>query len=460
MTKITRESFSGGSSSFDGPSMLSPILGSGSGGRLQRTSVSPFSLKSHGGLPTSLAARIGARTSPYTKPDISIHSDTQLRELLSRSNDTQSLGRSLDGSSLNQSHQAMMTSAVYGGAATGSSMGSYDIGIIADEEAKENMSPTTMSVTKSPSGSLRMSTSPVKGGKTSDESSPNSPSIRRSNSIDVRQSGGGMSASPISASTPSATSAAAPLWIRYSLSVDDLDEHVRRLRRWLAATILRPLVRKIDKMNERFEQQSRPDLRIGEASIASLQHVLLTKANAFYALHQLMPYLELSTNQNYLVKRLRELSADAYLRDFVWNSGGTEPSSNGHPRPWGEHLPTDAELVWHMFSAYMDGQLPANPLANDYKPFSSAFTLRSPSKPALAQTAPDSFYVNMATIHPPHFELMVKGGGERLDVGKGRGNLFRTILLLLQHARLHSEQRLDQLALGPSGLNLLWVLEF
>ena len=62
-----------------------------------------------------------------------------------------------------------------------------------------------------------------------------------------------------------------PFSFRYSLSVDDLDEHVRRLRRWLAATILRPLVRKIDKMNERFEQQSRPDLRIGEASIASLQ---------------------------------------------------------------------------------------------------------------------------------------------------------------------------------------------
>lgn len=38
-------------------------------------------------------------------------------------------------------------------------------------------------------------------------------------------------------------------------------------------------------------------------------------------------------------------------------------------RPWGDHLPTDALLVFSLFSAYMDSQLTSNPLVVSCRSF-------------------------------------------------------------------------------------------
>jgi hypothetical protein len=59
---------------------------------------------------------------------------------------------------------------------------------------------------------------------------------------------------------------------------------------------------------------------------------------------------------------------------------------------------------------------------------------------------------------PPHFELVTNGGIERVDIGKGRSNLFKTILLFLQHCVLHCDARLGLVELGSAGLNVLWIL--
>jgi hypothetical protein len=73
--------------------------------------------------------------------------------LLSRSTESRGiLGRSLDGAALSQSHQAMINDLVYGNVSSGSYNGSYEIGLIPEDEAKENLPPGSISAAKSASG--------------------------------------------------------------------------------------------------------------------------------------------------------------------------------------------------------------------------------------------------------------------------------------------------------------------
>jgi hypothetical protein len=54
----------------------------------------------------------------------------------------------------------------------------------------------------------------------------------------------------------------------------------------------------------------------------------------------LVPFLELSSNQEYLVKRIKELAKSSCITDYRWNSGS---SFNGIA--WDEHLPTDSAVI-------------------------------------------------------------------------------------------------------------------
>ena len=69
---------------------------------------------------------------------------------------------------------------------------------------------------------------------------------------------------------------------------------------------------------------------------------------------------------------------------------------------------------------------------------------------------------------PPHYYLQarteVSGSSascnvEKLDVTAGRNNLFHTILLFLHHLKTTENGMLGRINLGPSGINVLWVIE-
>lgn len=53
----------------------------------------------------------------------------------------------------------------------------------------------------------------------------------------------------------------------------------------------------------------------------------------------LIPFLELTPNQEYLVKRIRELSKGGCMSEFKWNGGS---SFNG--KEWDNSLPTDSAV--------------------------------------------------------------------------------------------------------------------
>ncbi|VDM81632.1 unnamed protein product, partial [Strongylus vulgaris] len=198
--------------------------------------------------------------------------------------------------------------------------------------------------------------------------------IRRSESIERRRRSISIS-SPERPLLPSPGSLPVPTEIdakSSSLREVDLVRGEQRLRAWLVNTILEPLDRRIKQTNAKLDK-------------------------------------------SYLIGRISELAADKFMMDYSWNSGGKEPTqekvSVGRTvrRPWNDQLPTDAMLVFSLFSAYMDSQLTSNPLVGSCRlaqPFSALYTLRTPQRPTAVHLAAESFYLHMSNISPPHFDFV------------------------------------------------------
>uniref|UniRef100_A0A158R620 Transmembrane-like protein n=1 Tax=Syphacia muris TaxID=451379 RepID=A0A158R620_9BILA len=275
---------------------------------------------------------------------------------------------------------------------------------------------------------------------------------------------------------------------QYKMDSEQFAISERALRFWICGTIIRPLVKNIDDMNMLLTKEySSLHLNIGKSSVQALQSALSSKIDLFGTeLPYLIPYLKVHEKQSYIVHRARILGADMSMKEYNWQSGGCElvedkdqgeifltfllkvyvrnfsDTNSYSPKeaPWGEHLPTDAQLIWFWFCTYLDARMAANSLANDIQtPFSSVYFLRKPYKPSALQCTPDSFYVYQVSIHPPLFELVVGGGRERFEMSHGPKNLWRTILLFLQHARLFNNSRVGELAINECGINIAHVLE-
>ncbi|EYC27841.1 hypothetical protein Y032_0008g211 [Ancylostoma ceylanicum] len=177
------------------------------------------------------------------------------------------------------------------------------------------------------------------------------------------------------------------------------------------------------------------------------------------------------TVKSYLVGRISELAADKFMMDYNWNSGGREPIqekvSIGRVvrRPWNDQFPTDAMLVFSLFSAYMDSQLTSNPLVGSCRlaqPFTALYTLKTPQRPNAVHLAAESFYLHMSNLSPPHFDFVFNdadGSPSRAAIPRGARNLFSAILSFIHHAKVNNGGRLDRMSIGPTGLNIACVLE-
>ncbi|KAM3723904.1 Uncharacterized protein ACO02O_07079 [Dirofilaria immitis] len=280
--------------------------------------------------------------------------------------------------------------------------------------------------------------------------SPHSPSGNQFSSVIQLN---GIESSPTGKQIPITSS---EILNQYRMDADDFAVAEHNLRSWICQTILRPLITKIDEINAIFIKfHAHLHLKIGHSSVEALQTAASSKNDLLKsALPYVLPYLKTHEKQSYLIKRCRELSADVCMRNYNWQGGGYEPAErkeegeHGYSpteRAWGPHLPTDAQLIWSWFAVYMDARMRTNPLVNDIEmPFSSVFYLRKPAKPSPLQCMKKSFYIYQSSVHPPHFELVLDGGRERFEVDRGTKNLWRTILLFIQHIRLFNEGQLDE----------------
>lgn len=135
----------------------------------------------------------------------------------------------------------------------------------------------------------------------------------------------------------------------------NLAQYIYNIRTWIAYTILHRLEKEINKINKSFENRGLLDIQIGSIGLDRLKKTAENQQLvAMYApsLPMVVPFLDMSTNQEYLVQRIRDLAKGCVLAEYKYNSGG---SYNG--LPWDEHLPTDAAIIFHLFAVYLDSQL-------------------------------------------------------------------------------------------------------
>ncbi|VDP55619.1 unnamed protein product [Heligmosomoides polygyrus] len=263
------------------------------------------------------------------------------------------------------------------------------------------------------------------------------------------------------------------------LRESDLIHGEQRLRAWLVNTILEPLHVRIKETNLKLDKEhASPPIRIGVSSAEALQAAMVSRPELIDTmLPYILPFLRVHTNQSYLVSRISELAADKFMMDYSWNSGGREPVQEkvwaadlvsfgrAARRPWGDHLPTDALLVFSLFSAYMDSQLTSNPLVGSCRlaqPFSAVYTLKTPQRPSPVHLAAESFYLHMSSASPPHFDFVFNdadGSPSRAAIPRGPRNLFSAILSFINHIKVANGGRLDRMSIGPTGLNIACILE-
>jgi hypothetical protein len=77
------------------------------------------------------------------------------------------------------------------------------------------------------------------------------------------------------------------------------------VEQWLAETVLVPVAAEIDKINQTLAKGSTPTVQIGAASTSDLRRESKRRAPQVPTLHLVLPYLELTPKQAYLVQRIR-----------------------------------------------------------------------------------------------------------------------------------------------------------
>lgn len=247
----------------------------------------------------------------------------------------------------------------------------------------------------------------------------------------------------------SATRSGDGMWNKLKISEDQLIIWVANLRKWISQTILVKLVSEIEVINDDLRRLGSAELQIGEVSLTTLRQVSLTKSQHLPTLNGLLPYLDITSNQEYLIHRLKELAKSGCMSEFHWNGGG-----NFKGKSWSDHLPTDCAIVMHVFCTYMDSRLPPDPHYPDGKTFTSQYFKKTPDKLDINK---DTLCIYQSRIIPPHYRVVI--GEDIWDFAKGRNNMFFTILFFLLHVKTELCGMLGRVNLGPSGVNILWIID-
>lgn len=96
-----------------------------------------------------------------------------------------------------------------------------------------------------------------------------------------------------------------------------------------------------ENVNEELQKHGLGDVTIGGVGLDRLRKTAQMSHVAQYipSLSTLIQFLEITPNQEYLVKRIKELSKGGCMSDFKWNGGS---SHNG--KEWDDSLPTDSAV--------------------------------------------------------------------------------------------------------------------
>ncbi|EFN86423.1 transmembrane protein 209 [Harpegnathos saltator] len=256
-------------------------------------------------------------------------------------------------------------------------------------------------------------------------------------------------------SSPRGTFGALNVWRKYRVDPKKVNEWTAFLRMWISRTVVERVSLEIDNICAALIRHGLSDSQPGHVGLDRLRKLAQAPflVSAIPTLPTLVPFLELSNNQEYLVKRIKILAKGGCMSEFKWNSGG---SHNG--KEWDSSLPTDSAIIMHLISTYMDTQLEAPLDQPDARPFTSRYMARS----GMELPRNKGPIIVCQSVNPPHYNLALSGDSLPSDyeeVQRGRNNLFHTLLLFLYIVKTRDHGMLGRVNAGSSGINILWVID-
>ncbi|RMX50530.1 hypothetical protein pdam_00022341 [Pocillopora damicornis] len=225
------------------------------------------------------------------------------------------------------------------------------------------------------------------------------------------------------------------IWTQYAVTRTDLDHWIENCRKWLCQTILCRLVEQIEAVNETLCRIGCSELQVGTISLSAARQVAVTKADQAPTLRAIIPYLEASNNQEYLVKRLSELAQGGCMGLYRWNCGGQYRGKS-----WEQDLLADSQVckvekLPSVETAEKGHTCICGPIVAGHL-LHSGFRKQSVSQEKRLVIIEDEVY----------------------DMPKGQNNLFHTIVFFLHHVKTKQYGMLGRVNLGMSGVNILCIL--
>ncbi|KAI8803413.1 cytochrome B561, N terminal-domain-containing protein [Cladochytrium replicatum] len=169
---------------------------------------------------------------------------------------------------------------------------------------------------------------------------------------------------------------------------------------------------------------------------------------------KLESYLQMPDYQDcrgYIIERIYALAKGGYLAAFHWSAGGSWEG-----RDWSaDHLPTDAQLVMHLFCRFMDENMPwENQNVYGSHPFSNKYFLTTTGK--IDSSKSSSVLIRQVQKHPPHFNVVA----EKIiwDTFPKRNNLFQTLCIFVYYVKTTAGGYLGLLNLGGRAIDLISVV--
>lgn len=149
-----------------------------------------------------------------------------------------------------------------------------------------------------------------------------------------------------------------------SLSPTKLTQYITNLRMYISSTILQRLVKEFDVIDDEFKCRGFYDMKIGSVGLERLKKTAeghQTVSQHIPTLAMVIPFLDMSTNQEYLVQRIRELAKGSSINDYRWNSS--------HSTDHTDHT-TDAAVINQLIEMMISRFNLCNDLLfSDYFPF-------------------------------------------------------------------------------------------
>ncbi|KAF9581564.1 hypothetical protein BGW38_001377 [Lunasporangiospora selenospora] len=155
-------------------------------------------------------------------------------------------------------------------------------------------------------------------------------------------------------------------------------------------------------------------------------------------------------NRNYVVERLKAMGP--LLTHFIWNSNGV--TWDGGRKRWASDLPTDAEIIMHLFTIYMDLLMPSHPNEGLSRfPFTYKHFVPVEGKPDRSV----SFQIKQTSRSPPNYSLVVEGS--TWEIVSKRLNVWYTLVIFVYLVMKEYGGYVDQINIGTRGIGLGDVVE-